>query len=114
MLSRTIYFLINELNKVKPLKILAIEKELEKKPDDEYKNLLMKEARCAWELYQSGVFREIHFMQDRHIAVIILEVNDAEAAKKALASLPLVEAGYIDFEVMPLVPYPGFARLFKD
>jgi muconolactone delta-isomerase len=75
---------------------------------------LTEEARRAWALYQSGVFREIHFVQDRPIAVIILEANDAETVKKALSSLPLVEAGYIDFDVMPPVPYPGFTRLFKD
>ena len=25
---------------------------------------------------------------------------------------PLVEQGLIDFEVIPLAPYPGFSRLF--
>jgi hypothetical protein len=29
-----------------------------------------------------------------------------------LGTLPLVKAGLISFELMPLVPYPGFARLF--
>ena len=34
-------------------------------------------------------------------------------AQQVLASLPLVQAGLITFEVIPLVPYPGFARLFE-
>jgi hypothetical protein len=31
----------------------------------------------------------------------------------ALATLPLVSQGLIDFDLIPLRPYPGFARLFK-
>ncbi len=33
-------------------------------------------------------------------------------ARAALATLPLVREGLIDFELVPLAPYPGFARLF--
>jgi hypothetical protein len=42
----------------------------------------------------------------------IPDVVGLEDAKKALDTLPLVKAGLISFELMPLVPYPGFARLF--
>jgi muconolactone delta-isomerase len=97
-----------------PMKILAIEKELGKKSAGDMKPILKKEARRAWELYRSGIFREIYFVQDRPLAIIIMEADTVDDAKKVLASLPLVEAGYIDFDVIPLAPYPGFARLFKD
>ena len=95
------------------MKILAIEKELGKNRVDDMTRLMEKEARRAWELYQSGIFREIYFAQDRPLAIIIIEAESVDDAKKALATLPLVEAGYIDFDVVPLAPYPGFARLFK-
>ena len=32
----------------------------------------------------------------------------------AVDSLPLVAAGLIDFDLVPLKPYPGFARLFRE
>ncbi len=96
------------------MKILAIEKEPDNESTGDIKPLLEKEARRAWELYQSGVFREIYFAQDRPIAVIIIEAGSVEDAKKALISLPLVKAGHIGFDLIPLAPYPGFARLFKD
>ena len=38
----------------------------------------------------------------------------ADEARSHLAGLPLVKAGLIDFKVMPLVPYSGFARLFSQ
>ena len=42
----------------------------------------------------------------------MMECDSVEEAKKALGTLPLVKAGLISFELTPLVPYPGFARLF--
>jgi len=96
------------------VKLLAIEKELVTKTAGTDKALFEREARRAWELTQSGIFREMYFMRDRPLAVIILEADSVEAAKKALDSLPLVQEKIIDFDIMPLAPYPGFARLFKD
>ena len=46
-------------------------------------------------------------------AVLILECTDKETAHQILDSLPLVQAGLIEFEAIPLVPYPGFERLFE-
>lgn len=99
---------------MRAMRILAIEKELGKPMEGDTKELLEREARRAWELYQAGIFREMYFIQDRPIAVILMEAADIGDARKALSSLPLVEGGYIDFEVIPLRPYPGFSRLFKD
>jgi hypothetical protein len=44
--------------------------------------------------------------------VLVLECASLEEAHQALASLPLVQEGLIAFEIIPLVPYPGFKRLF--
>ena len=96
------------------MKLLAIEKELVTKTAGTDKALFEREARRAWELTQSGIFREMYFMRDRPLAVIILEADSVEAAKKALDSLPLVQEKIIDFDIIALAPYPGFARLFKD
>jgi hypothetical protein len=42
----------------------------------------------------------------------VLECPDVEAARAAIDTLPLVQARLIVFEIMPLMPYSGFARLF--
>lgn|SRR5512134_664085 len=73
---------------------------------------LQGEALAVWQLTQEGVIREIYFRADRDAAVVVLESPDVEAAHASLATLPLVSAGLITFEVIPLVAYPGFARLF--
>ena len=46
--------------------------------------------------------------------VLVLEVPDLAAAREVIDRLPLVAAGLIDFDLVPLKPYPGFARLFAE
>ncbi len=94
------------------MKILAIEHELPQAKSGDFPPHLKAEAIRAWELYQAGVIRELYFRQDYPAAVLILECADVEAAQTALNTLPLVKAGLIAFDVIPLAPYPGFARLF--
>lgn len=95
------------------MKILAIEKELPGATAEGFAPLLKAEAAHAWELYQAGVIRELYFHQEQHVAVLVLECPDLAAAREALAGLPLVQAGLIEFELLPLVPYTGFSRLFE-
>jgi hypothetical protein len=44
----------------------------------------------------------------------LLEAGSTAQAQEDLAQLPLVTAGLIEFEVIGLSPYPGFARLFSS
>ncbi len=94
------------------MKILAIERERHGTRAEDFQAYLKAEAARAWELYVSGVFRELYFDRDRHNAVLMLECADVVEATELLNTLPLVQAGLITFDVIPLVPYPGFARLF--
>jgi len=66
----------------------------------------------VWALYQEGLIRELYFRADRSEAVLVLECASLDEARAALGSLPLVQAGLIRFELVPLRPYPGFSRLF--
>ncbi len=95
------------------MKILAMENGIEGVHPEQFTPHLRAEAGRLWELYQSGTIRELYFRQDRSEAVLILECTGPAEAHQALNSLPLVQAGLIRFEVIPLVPYPGFARLFN-
>ena len=94
------------------MKILCIEKEVPGVKEQDYKSLLKAEALRAWELFQKGIVRELYFTQDDHSAVLVLECSDAAEAEKVLNTLPLVKEGLIKFNIIPLISYPGFARLF--
>jgi hypothetical protein len=97
------------------MKILAIEKEVAGvRPQDFIGKLKQEESLKVWELYQAGIIREIYFHQNLNTAVLILECHDEQEAEKFLGTLPLVRAKLITFEVVPLVPYSGFNRLFAE
>jgi muconolactone delta-isomerase len=94
------------------MRILAIEKASLEISADQFLPFLKAEAARAWELYQAGILRELYFRADRKEAVLLMECSTLDEAESALASLPLVEAGLISFDIIPLRPYPGFNRLF--
>jgi muconolactone delta-isomerase len=94
------------------MKFLAIEREISGVRDDQYLPHLRAEAERTWELYQSGVVRELYFRADEEAAVLVMECSDRTEAERVLTTLPLVREGLIRFEVILLVPYPGFQRLF--
>ncbi len=98
------------------MKFLALEHDIpgQHTADPLNKRLLKDEAQHVWELYQSGVIREMYFRADRHAAVLVLECASSEEANDVLNMLPLVREQLIAFELIPLRAYPGFARLFAD
>ena len=96
------------------MKVLALEHDLAAADDPRFAELRPAEARVVWELYQADVLREVYFRADSPDGVLLFEVADVAAARAAIDRLPLVAAGLIDFELVPLRPYPGFARLFRE
>jgi hypothetical protein len=97
------------------MKILAIASDLPGIKDDDFTtDILKEEAASVYELYQSGIFREMYFCEEQGEAVIVLECNSLDEARHALDSLPLVREKLIDFGLRVLTPYTGFARLFAD
>jgi muconolactone delta-isomerase len=95
------------------MKMLAMEHEVAGVSEEAFTpELLKEESRRAWELYQSGILREIYFRADRPEAVLVLECESVGDAHNLLGTLPLVREGLIAFDLIPLAPYPGFGRLF--
>ena len=96
------------------MKILALEKDLPGAAAELFQPLLKDEARRVWELHQAGAIREIYFNSGQHTAVIMLECPNVEEAQEFLSTLPLFKAGLVEFEIIPLAPYDGLARLFSE
>jgi muconolactone delta-isomerase len=97
------------------MKILAIERAVPGVAAEQFtQELGAAEARRVWDLHQDGTIREAYFRTDESSAVLALECVDAAAARAVLETLPMVAAGLIRFEVLPLRAYPGFARLFAS
>ena len=96
------------------MKLLALEIEKPGVEGSAFQPFLKAEAKKVWQFYQQDFIREIYFRADQNSAVLILECKDLEEAAGKLSELPLVLEGLIEFELIPLVPYPGLARLFAE
>ena len=90
----------------------ALEKELKNARSDDFNKYAKEEAKTLWKLYKNGIVREFYFRDDETKAVLILEAEDPGKANELLNKLPFVKNKLIEFELIPLRPYPGFERLF--
>lgn len=97
------------------MKLFALEKDVPGISDSAFAGEILKqEAARAWELQQGGILRELYFRADREAAVLVMECASVEEARTILSTLPLVKNKLIDFDIIPLKAYPGFARLFDN
>jgi uncharacterized protein (UPF0216 family) len=92
------------------MRIIALEKSVPGKSRKNAQQYLQEEATRLWEMVQDGTIKEVHFRQDRDELVLFIECLSEDEAKKILDKLPLVEKGYIAFELIALRPYPGYSR----
>lgn len=95
------------------MKILCLDRPLPGATFEKYQPHLLDEIRHAWQSYKDGLIREIYFRQDRPGVAIIAECASAEEAKQAFADLPLVKAGLIEIEAIPLGPFANWELLFS-
>ena len=70
------------------------------------------ENRAVWDLYVQGTVREMHFRQDKPGAVLALEVADTDEARRVADTLPMVAAGLLTAEFVPLGPFKPLEALF--
>lgn len=71
------------------------------------------EAATVWELMKSDVIRSIHFFPGPG-AVLHVEAKDHPEAEAYVNRLPMVQAGLVAVEVLPLRPFTGLASLFES
>ena len=74
--------------------------------------VLPAEVKHAWEMYKSGVARELYMRGDGKGAVLVLECADAAEAERQAGGLPLVKAGLARLEILALAPFAPFESLF--
>ena len=72
------------------------------------------EVEAVWRLYTQGIIREFYTRADNGgPAILAVESESVEAAKKALAELPLVEMKMLDLDLIPLAPFRNLDHLFQ-
>lgn len=96
------------------MKILAIDRVCEEASPERIKSLFLKEINRCIQLYLADFVREIYFRQDRSGTVLVLEAASLEEAQGLLEKMPLVAAGQIAFDLIPLGPYMPLGLLLDS
>jgi len=96
------------------MKILVMPKPIEGVSRDQLLQHAAEEIQAVWQLYAQGICREFYTRANEAGRVVLMfESESVEAAKEALATLPIVPLVLIDFELIPLAPFTDLARLFQ-
>lgn len=79
----------------------------------DFQPFLEPEAERARELYSQGVFRSIwtYANEDGQPkgAVVELDTEGPEAIDEIMKTLPMASAGMIEWQILRILPYRGFA-----
>jgi hypothetical protein len=96
------------------MKMLVLPKPIEGVSREELLSHAAEEIQAVWELYAQGICREFYTRANEPGRVVLLfESASVEVAQEALATLPFARLHLIDFDVIPLAPFTGLARLFQ-
>ncbi|MFA6201312.1 MAG: hypothetical protein WC679_13000 [Bacteroidales bacterium] len=85
------------------------------KPNVKWKEqelLLKQEAKVLWNLQKNGIIRNIWFTKKSREAILIIESEDSKRTKEIIDTFPLVKESLITYDIVELVPYDGYNRLF--
>ncbi len=86
------------------MQILAISKIKEGVTPDQIGQHGKNEVQHTVEAYLDGKIRNFWFQVNRPGVVFILESADEDEARRVMAELPLVVAGLMDVDLIPLQP----------
>jgi muconolactone delta-isomerase len=90
------------------MKVFAIAHRSEDHTPEDFAPLLGPESEAALKLFAEEKVREIYSRSDGKGALLVLEADDEEHARKILDELPMVEANMITVDIYGTKPYRGF------
>ncbi|MGD0678462.1 MAG: dimeric alpha+beta barrel [Polyangiaceae bacterium] len=73
-----------------------------------------EELRASWELYKTGVLREVYATATPTRVVFVLEAGSVAEAHSHLSEMPLVKAGLLAIELIELKAFTNWSLLFKE
>jgi N-formylglutamate amidohydrolase len=95
------------------MKILAIAKAPPGITREDFQpDQIAAEAAKVWQIYTSNLLREIYLRADQLGAVLMFECANVEEVKAVVDCLPMVKAGLLDFDIIPLNPFLSLETLF--
>jgi len=71
----------------------------------------LREQRQAQVLYAEGGLRQVWALDTKERgAAVLFEAASPDHLRQMVESFPLIKVDYADYQVLPLAPYPAFAK----
>lgn len=96
----------------KTMRVLAIGTYRTGASPDAIAATLGQELLVEWKLEKADQLRQVHSRTDQPGTIFFMEVQSLDDARKTLATLPLVDKGLIDFQVIPYSHYQDYGHVF--
>jgi hypothetical protein len=80
---------------------------------DQQAQIMPREVPDTLQLYLDGKIEQFWFRQDRPGVIFLMNAESVEDAKAAVDKLPLTEAGFMTFDLIPAGPLAPLARLIQ-
>lgn len=96
------------------MQFLMIARVAEGTPKEKVLPLVKSEAAKIWEYYAADRVRAVYYIADMSGAVALWEAASLEEVHEAAKHLPMVQAGALQLEFIPLKPYTGIDQLFAQ
>jgi hypothetical protein len=96
------------------MKILVLAQRAADVSVDQMRPHFKPEVEAVWALYAQGIVREFYTRADQGgPAILAVECETVEAARRVLAELPLVKLKMLDLDLIPLAPFSSLTHLFQ-
>lgn len=78
----------------------------------DFMDMEMKEQAQAQVLYAEGGLRQVWALNTKQKgAAVLFEAASTDHLQQMIDSFPLIKVDYADYQILPLAPYPAFARI---
>jgi len=95
------------------MKVVVVATRNQDAKPEQFAPYLEEEANHALRMYRDEVVREIYSRADGNGAIVVLECDDEEHAKRLVGELPLAKAGLLHFDIYGTKPYRGIVAHVK-
>ncbi|MRW86072.1 hypothetical protein GJ698_18540 [Pseudoduganella sp. FT26W] len=95
------------------MKVLAIGAIVKPVSDQQRAEIMPKEVPHTLQMYLDGVIEQFWFRQDKPGPVFLMNVDSTEQAKSVIDLMPIVAAGFAQYEFIPVGPLAPLGLLIQ-
>lgn len=96
------------------MKVLAIGNIVKPLTPEQRAEIMPEEVPSTLKHYLDGVIEQFWYRQDKPGVIFLMNVDSLEHAKAELDTLPLVTAGFAQYDIIPVGPLAPLGMLIQN